>query len=53
MWISRASRGRLDKPLSCREVRGTMGLPVVAGAGCEGCEAVGAVVDCVGGEADG
>lgn len=33
MWIRRASRGRLFRPLSWREVRGVEGL---RGAGCEG-----------------
>ena len=33
-WTSRASRGRLDKPLSWREVFGTLGLRRV-GAGAE------------------
>ena len=49
-WIRRASRGRLELPLSWREVRGKAasggagaGAPLVGCEGCEGCW------DCVGG----
>ncbi len=46
MWIMRASRGRLEWPLSCREVSGIAGLVMGIVAGCW--EEV--VVCCVGGE---
>lgn len=38
IWINRASRGRFDRPLSWREVRGTDGFEIgrATGAGCEG-----------------
>lgn len=39
MWMRRASRGRLLRPLSWREVRGIDGFEIAAGAaGWEGCE---------------
>ena len=42
MWINRASRGRLDRPLSWSEVSGTEGLLIVGAATVdwEGCESV-------------
>lgn len=57
MWISRASRGRFDNPLSWRDVRGTLGL----GAGEELAPAEadgmgwerGAELVCVGGDGEG
>lgn len=35
IWIRRASRGRLEVPLSWNEVNGTGGLLTVAGTGAE------------------
>ena len=36
MWIKRASRGRLFRPLSWSEVSGMVGLDMSIGAGCVG-----------------